>query len=167
MGIRAADFKDHIIIPVLTWLDPLIPFSRFAVNQLLGTAAVESDMAFYLDQTTPGPGPGFGPYQMEEGTFNDHCDWMMRFRKDLWAKFDQVQIPKHFSRDGVVELQGNFYLATMLARIHYYRIRQLMPTTLMGQAQQWKQFYNTWKGKGTVEKYLESYQQLVGKVGQF
>lgn len=167
MGIRAHDLKHFVIRPVLCWMGPLIPYSRYAENQLLGTAAQESAMSYFLDQTAPGPGPGFGPYQMEEETFQGHCDWMIRFNKGLWKMFQEINIPPAFHRDGPAEMAGNLYLATFMCRVHYYRIRQLMPQTLEGQAKQWKQFYNTWKGKGTVEQYISNYKKLVGEEGEF
>jgi len=167
MGIRVEDFRDHIVIPTLTWLGRVIPFSPYAVNQLLGTAAQESHMGFYLDQTSPGPGPGFGPYQMERDTYLDHCDWMIRYQKALWEKYQQVRIPLGLHQEGATEMQGNLYLATFMTRVHYYRIRQLMPTNLRNQAEQWKKYYNTSQGRGTVEEYMRNYSTYVGAAGPF
>ena len=42
-------------------------------------------------------------------------------------------------------------------RYHYLRCPGKIPNSLEGQARYWKQFYNTRKGKGTIQEYIKNY----------
>ena len=42
-----------------------------------------------------------------------------------------------------------------MARLHYRRVPKPLPRTIEEQAVYWKSFYNTSKGRGTTEKFLE------------
>ena len=45
-------------------------------------------------------------------------------------------------------------LACLFARLHYYRRPESVPDTIKKRAAYYKKFYNSIKGKGSVEKYL-------------
>jgi len=51
-----------------------------------------------------------------------------------------------------------------MARIHYLRIADKIPSTLEGQAAYWKKYYNSEKGAGTVEEYIANYKKYNGIV---
>ena len=58
-------------------------------------------------------------------------------------------------------LEYNLALAISMARIHYARVREKIPSDLTGWAGYWKRFYNTPKGKGTEEEFVYNYKQYV------
>jgi len=66
---------------------------------------------------------------------------------------------KHFT--GPDEKKWEYILTTNIAaqivfcRLHYRRVPERLPKTLEDQARQWKKFYNTAKGRGTEEHYIE------------
>ena len=53
------------------------------------------------------------------------------------------------------EMTGNLYYATAMCRVHYRRVKEPIPNTVIGQAQYWKRYYNTPLGKGTEENYIQ------------
>lgn len=53
------------------------------------------------------------------------------------------------------DLRFNPMLCLLFTRLHYLPFKEVIPTTLEGRAKYWKKYYNTIKGKGTVEHYLE------------
>ena len=61
----------------------------------------------------------------------------------------------------VTELAGNLYYATAMARIHYLRRPERLPSAMdvEGLAQYWKDHYNTYLGAGTPEKAVKMYYQ--------
>ena len=48
-----------------------------------------------------------------------------------------------------------------MARMHYARVREKIPSDLTGWAGYWKRFYNTPQGKGTEEEFMYNYKQYV------
>ena len=65
--------------------------------------------------------------------------------------------------EALKELIENDILSTCIARVHYLRRKEAIPKDLEGQARYWKQYYNTPKGKGTVEEYIRNYKKYVLK----
>jgi len=122
-GINTAQLRRHIIRPVLEALEPMIPYSRAAENLLLGTAAQESHMGRYLKQIR---GPARGIYQMEPGTYGDIWRNFLSYHPEI----GKVVYFFMFRRYGDVDqLAGNLYLATAMARIHYFRVKERLPKT--------------------------------------
>lgn len=58
-------------------------------------------------------------------------------------------------------LQFDLKYQIIMARIHYRRVKAALPTDVAGQAQYWKDHYNTKLGKGTPEKYISAYNSFV------
>ena len=52
-------------------------------------------------------------------------------------------------------LTTNIAAQIVFCRLHYRRVPERLPKTLEDQARQWKKFYNTAKGRGTEEHYIE------------
>jgi hypothetical protein len=52
-------------------------------------------------------------------------------------------------------------LAVLFARLHYIKFPEAVPRTVSGQAEYWKRYYNTVLGKGTPEKYLKHWRELI------
>lgn len=165
--INPTDFRDRIVLPVLEWLQPVVAHTKPATQLLLGTWVQESG-GIWLDQTTPGPGPAYGPYQMEVATFKDNVDWMQKYHKNLYVKYLQVNLTQgleNFTLSGAPSMGGNWYLATFMTRVHYYRRPGSIPDTLTGQAAYWKVHYNTILGAGAETEYISNYRRFIGKVG--
>lgn len=156
-GIECAQLCKHIIKPTLEALDPMIPYSRAAENLLLGTAAQESHMGRYLKQIR---GPARGIYQMEPGTYDDIWRSYLIYHPEM-EKVIESLILQNFTDSG--QLAGNLYLATAMARIHYFRVSAPLPKVndLKGQANYWKFYYNTHRGRGTTREFMENYRRYV------
>lgn len=148
-----------LIKDTLKELNPEIPYSIDAEKLLLGTAAQESKYGKYVYQI--GGGSALGKFQMETETFNDICENFLASRPNLMAKIIQITSVDMLNSDDLVT---NDKLATCMARVHYFRQKGAIPKTLLGQANYWKDYYNTFKGKGTVEEYIENYLKYVLKV---
>lgn len=158
MTLHLADLRDHVIRPTLALLGPRLA-TEAAVNLLLGTAAVESELGTWLDQATPGPGPAYGIYQMERPTLDD-----------VWAKIGEWPQLRHAAADLAVaalamhaQLAGNLYFATAMARLNYWRFPEPLPAAndVAGLAHYWKRRWNTTAGKGTVEGFQFRYRKYV------
>lgn len=157
-GIKSSQLRRYVIKPTLTALDPMIPYSRAAENLLLGTAAQESHMGRYLKQIR---GPALGIYQMEPGTYDDIWRTYLSYHSSL------AHVIKCFLSINVIgevdQLSGNLYLATAMARVHYFRVRERLPRTndVVGMAAYWKRYFNTPKGRGRVAEFVENYRRYV------
>jgi len=150
--IDSSHLLTHVIRPVLKHLDLWAPRDE---RLLLGTACKESECGRWLVQL--GGGPALGIYQMEPATEIDIWKNFLRYRDDL---IERVRAYVGFDH-GASDLAGNLYYATAMCRIHYLRVPAQIPEDLDGQARFWKKFYNTEKGKGTVEEYIAAWQRFV------
>ena len=119
MGIDVSQLRKYIIQPTLRGLGM---YSQAAENLLLGTAAQESGFKF-LHQL--GGGPALGIYQMEPATERDIWDNYLAYREQI-AKKVQVLCIKEPAPS--YELIGNLYYATAMARIHYRRVSEPLPS---------------------------------------
>lgn len=157
MSISFHQFKEHVVIPTLKYLDSEIPYSDEAVDLLMLTCGHESKGGRFLTQS--GGGPARGVYQMELAT-----------ARDIWNNFlcyqDGLEIYMYGlgSRKGILEqdLITNSAYATAMARTHYYRVPQAIPTKsdsgyLDKLGRYAKKYYNTPLGKATASKYVTDY----------
>jgi len=145
------DIKDTLLL-----LDEEIPYTQEAFELVSGTMAHESVGFKYRKQL--GGGPALGLCQMEPFTFNDCVESYLVYRPDLYHLITEVA--------GVSDLypqllETNDRLATCMCRVRFLRAKGTIPTTLEGQANYWKQHYNTYLGKGTVDEYLVNYNRFV------
>lgn len=128
-----------------------------AVNLLMGTAAQESHLGRYRKQL--GGGPALGIFQMEPATFDDIVKNYLRYKPELAARIERVA---RISRFKAEDIENNDLLAICMARVHYLRVREAIPSDLEGWARYWKRYYNTPLGKGTEEEFIANYKKLVG-----
>jgi hypothetical protein len=144
--------KDMIIIPVLKNADL---YSESAVNLLLGTAAVESEMGLYLYQVG---GPAIGLYQIEPKTHMSILNNYVAYRPALIEKLNQYKVSKNDAEN----LIGSVHYQTLIARFIYMTVKASLPhyDDVIGLANYWKDHYNTYLGKGTVEKFELKYKQF-------
>lgn len=132
--------------------------SLAAEELMLGTCAHESKGGTYLKQVN---GPALGAWQMEMAT---HDDIWKRYlpnqpiKSSLMANHCQIR-----TRPSAEIMVYHLTYACAMARLCYARHAETIPKDLEGQAEYWKQYYNTKKGAGTVEAYIESYQTFIGK----
>lgn len=162
IGLDVQQFREYVVTVALKQLQLWTPAAE---NLVLGTALHESGGLRFLDQATPGPGPAYGPWQMEAPTFND-----------IWANFiprfpflrNRLQAmacgPPNGLPPDVATLHGNLFLGAAMCRIAYYRVPQPLPgpTDALGMAQYWKAHYNTPLGKGTVDEALPAFKLACG-----
>ena len=131
--------------------------SEAAINLLMGTAAQESHLGYYLRQVN---GPALGAYQMEPTTVVDIWQNYLRFRPEkavavMRASGVYSSLPE--------ALEYNLAYSTCMARLHYLRVKDPLPDkdNIYGLACYWKKFYNTDKGRGTVAEFEENYKRCV------
>ena len=138
--------------------------SEAATQLLLGTAAQESQMGTYLRQL--GGGPALGIFQMEPATHDDIWGNYLAYHGELKKKVERYVSWRSIGgscSDCAEELEWNLAYAVAMARVHYQRVPQPLPSPedLAGLAGYWKSFYNTPAGKGTVGEFLENYRRYV------
>ena len=154
MSISRKDLS-RLIIQTLKDFDE---YSRSALNLLLGTAAVESEMGLYLYQTHGGPARGI--FQQEPKDVFDIWDRYLRYRGKL--RFLVGEVTGVFNADEK-HLPGNMLFQIVMARVHYRRIPFSLPRhdNIEGLAHYWKSHWNTCEGKGTVEDFISKYNKYV------
>jgi len=156
--INIPQFIKYVIRPTVDHLDL---GGRGAEELLLGTALQESRLT-YLHQL--GTGPAVGLFQMEPATHDDIWGNYLAYQPELVTKIRDITgtMPGK-SHD---EMHGNMYYAAAMTRVHYRRVPAALPEAgdLTAQADYWKQYYNTYLGAGTVEEYIENYQEGMFKV---
>jgi hypothetical protein len=158
-------FKEHVVIPTLKYLDSEIPYSEEAVDLLMLTCAHESRGGTYLRQKGMTNWEGaFGVYQMEMATDEDIWVNFLAFRCNLQGMMKDV-VPD-YDRDSDVppymQLVTNLAYATAMARVHYWRVAEALPskddTNYMSALGAYaKKYYNTSLGKATSSKYVTDY----------
>jgi hypothetical protein len=158
----ATQLRTYIVDHVLEFLAPEIPVTVAAANLVMGTAAQESHLE-YIDQLTPGPGPAFGLFQMEEATHNDIWHNYLWFNTALANKLKRCSLGGGFSIFGAHEMGGNLYYAVAMCRVHYRRVPENLPAanSIPGLARYWKRYYNTHLGKGTEAEFIRNYRELI------
>jgi hypothetical protein len=134
-------------------------YSLAAEELLLGTACQESSCGRYLHQL--GAGPACGIFEMEPATHDDHWAWLAG-RPELAAKVSRLTFACNAH-----EMAWNLQYGAAMCRIHYYRVKDPLPSAgdLSGQAAYWKQHYNTPGGAGTVQQYVKNLNRFVNPSG--
>jgi hypothetical protein len=148
--------RDYVVVPTLTLLEANSPA---AVELVLGTAVQESRLT-YLHQL--GGGPAVGLFQMEPATHDDIWENYLAYRDRLATQAANIAIAD--PRKGVKaanQMAGNMYYAAAMCRIHYMRVSEALPEAgdTAGMADYWKEYYNTFEGAGTVEEYIENWNE--------
>lgn len=147
----------ELIIDVLKDIEPEIPYSDSAVELLMLTAAVESNLGTYIKQVN---GPAMGIFQMEPATENDIWKNYLVYKPSLKAKVLSLKANQSSVKN---EMRWNTAYAIAMARLKYYRSPKVLPSSSKEDlAKMWKEVYNTHLGKGTVEKAIKKYDELVG-----
>ena len=130
-------------------LDKLELNSDAALQMVMTTGQTESGYD-YLRQIK---GPAIGFWQMEPATMYDIWENYVTYR----PKYKEALWRLGFNEGFAVEsLLSNLAVQAAFCRLHYRRVPKKLPKVgdLEGQAKYWKEFYNTIKGKGTVEHFI-------------
>ena len=100
-------------------------------------------------------GPALGYFQMEPATCRDIWENYVMYR----AKFRDKLYTLGFD-DSKLDycLLSNIGLQVAFCRLHYRRVPDALPKArdVASQAKYWKTHYNTVKGKGTTEHFVEA-----------
>lgn len=157
--------RDEIIFPSLKLFSSVEPKinSETAVNLLVGIAAQESRGGYYLRQTN---GPALGIYQIEPATMQDLFDNYLfalpRFREIVLKCASGF--PGSMAREN--DLVHNLQYSTVIARLLLWRHREPLPddpNDIWALGAYWKKYWNTEKGKGTVEQFVDNYERYTNK----
>jgi hypothetical protein len=137
-------------------------YSAEAVDLLMLTAAVETNLGTYLRQVGKG-GKGLGVYQCEMDTHTDlyehYLDYKTNNRKIALRYYISALSPES-------NLQYNLPYMTIIARLHYYRFSEAIPKRsdysedfeyFTGLATYYKKYYNSTLGKSTIKGTLNKY----------
>ena len=129
-----------------------------AVNLLLATGVVESRYE-YIRQLGDGPARSF--WQVEPATYVDNLIHYLKHRPELMRKCAEASMVniKHWQDfdEKLWEeiLEKNIAAAIVHARLKYWRVPKRMPSTLEGQADYWKKYYNSDLGAGTTKHFIK------------
>jgi hypothetical protein len=148
------------------------PNPEHAGNLLLGTAAQESNFVYRRQiGFSTGTRGAFGLWQIEQGSMKSSLSLLNRRPEFLAASFAfLVTYPNNLCAllsaynvatiANVMRYEMGDPMACLFARLHYLRINAPIPADLAGQAAYWKQHYNTKRGKGTPQQYIDNWNQL-------
>ena len=155
-GIHPQHLHDHVIKPACIIVDG---HYRPEVAQLmLGTAAQESHCGRFLQQL--GRGPAHGIFQMEEPAFRDVWENYINYRHNLVIKLEAIFGNRAHKYSCITT---DMLSAAVMCRLDYKREPQAIPgkNNITGHANNWKAYWNSKRGKGTTEEYLNNYETLV------
>lgn len=143
-------FINQIIKPVL---EPLKLINKPSVIPLLlGTCAVETNYGKYNRQIL---GPALSIYQIEPFTFYDIKD--RRVSYFFKAGFNTIKLKAE-------DMLDDLKLATLVCRLKYLDAPKPLPANaddIDEIGAYWKQFYNTSKGKGSVDEFVTKYNKYI------
>lgn len=162
-GLDVEQFRSLIVRPtqqrLMLWAPPM-------ESQVLGTGLCESHL-IYVRQLPRGP--ALGVFQMEPATHADIWINYLRYKPDLKRLVQKTA--SYFSGDfpDPAELVSNLSYAAAMCTVHYERskLNKVNPLPFPPSdradllAAYWKRYYNTPKGKGTVEQALPHFTRAV------
>jgi len=156
MSFNPEQFRE-LIVNVLKYLEPEIPYSDTAVELLMLTAATESNLGQYLRQVR---GPARGVFQMEPRTEQDIWNNYLVYNEMLKNKIEGLLFIYNHADKGFPDMIGNLPYQIAMARVYYWRVPHPLPNSNpVALATYWKQHYNTHLGAGTINKAKEKYKE--------
>lgn len=130
-------------------------WSEAAENLMIGTALAESNLNVV---TQFGGGPGLSFLQIEPRTYDDIIKYLNRNdNKQLKDRVLSACFMEYFPKAEC--LTWNIRLSILIARLIYWRRPEPLPKAddVENLARTWKRFYNSERGKGTIEHFIKSY----------
>lgn len=155
--LNCSQLRSLIIEPVLSKLQV---YSKDAEEVLVFTCAAESEGGTFLHQIK---GQALGIYQMEPNTYSDIWVNYIRARNQL-----ATLMALHFGCNKIPEVSRLIYdlhFATAMTRIHYLRVKPVLPDAKDIDAiwEYYKKHYNTDKGKAKKDECIKRYHDLVSR----
>jgi 4-diphosphocytidyl-2C-methyl-D-erythritol kinase len=132
--------------------------SDSAVDLVLATGIAESRYE-YIRQMGDGPARSF--WQVEPATCVDNLAHYLKHRPKLIKKCADASMVdlKHWQNYDenlwANILEKNIAAGIIHCRLKYWRVPKKMPSTLEGQANYWKKYYNSELGAGDPEHFVE------------
>jgi len=153
--INVNQYKNYILRPVLEYFDW---YSEESEKLLLGTAATESQFGYYIHQVK---GPALGLFQMEPKTHEDIWKNYLSYRPKLVS--DILECCDFQGGVDAEEMMSNLKYATIMARLHYLRVREKIPVSgdILQLGMYYKKYYNTKNGKGSPVKFQMDYIKFI------
>lgn len=100
-------------------------------------------------------GFGYGVWQFDKIAWQDVLN-ILKSNKSLTNDIN-TKFNKDILKTSYDMLKTDIYCAAIFARVFtYYRVKGAIGETINKRAQQWKTYYNSVLGAGTVEKYLRT-----------
>lgn len=145
-----------LIIEVLTEYD--YPNSDNVIDLLMLTASQETHLGKYIEQLNHGI--ALGVFQCEPNTYMDNLTYIHRKAtySDKWLRI-QEYLPKDLNGFNKTIFKGNLIMQILMCRVHYYRVKEHIPTDIKGIARYYKKYYNTYKGSATEEEAISNYKK--------
>lgn len=106
-------------------------------------------------------GPALGFYQMER-VAHDYL-WGIYLPNNAKLASGLMTVCRFSMMPKFEDLLHNLFYSTAMAIIYYQSKKEPIPKDVQGQAEYWKKHWNTEKGSGTVEEYLNNYEHYVGE----
>jgi len=158
--IHPMHFEAEFVRPILFTLSAFDRrlYTPESVDLMMGTAAQESDLGFYLRQHPRGPGKGF--WSVEDNTHDDVWRYLER-EENGQLKALVLELTRYDEKPPHHELIRNPLYSGAIARIRYWYIPKAIPKDRLGQAKYWDKYFNANDQHGTVEEYLDSYSRFV------
>ena len=147
--MNSLQFRELIVDPVLHAMNM---WTQEASDLLMGTAAQESSLGFYVKQVD---GPALGPYGMERLAHDDM--WNRWLPMNMTFGNTILNVCKLQGRPLFEQLMTDLLYSTAMCRIYYRSIPDPIPKTLDGQAAYYKKWYNTATGKASTDEYIANY----------
>ena len=152
---QLADLIERVLLDLEEFTLGKIKFTEEAKTLLLMTAAHESHLGKYIKQVK---GPALGIFQMEPATHEDHWAYIT---PRAWL-YDALCAMNLECDTDASALEYNLKYAIVMARVHYYRKPEALPSSLSKDyiqqlAEYAKKHYNTEEGKATPEEYSSDY----------
>lgn len=101
----------------------------------------------------PKRGYGLGVFQFDRAGWGRCIEYLNR--KPELAKSLNLFLLNDYKSYKYEDLPTNIRLATAMARVYIYTIPHPLPANLTQQAEQWKKYYNTSAGKGTIQGFID------------
>lgn len=156
----AINIKQLIELVIRPSLKQVGLYSEAAEQLIVGTAARESALGFYLHQYPTGPAVSI--YQIEEKTYDNMWAEYLVTRDDL--KKSILGACGYSSIPVADRMITDLKLATIMCRIRYLWVPAALPAfgDIAEQANYWAKYYNANSVTGVPAKYIETYNQYVG-----
>lgn len=121
-------------------------YSEASANLVYGTIIQES-RGEYLRQN------------VENFDMDKHAIGICQVEKNTFLWLQSIYVGKYpeLAKTRFEELEYNLKLSILFCRLRYLIYPDPIPEDLIGQAEYWKKVYNTYKGKGTVQEYINNF----------